>query len=65
MSSCPMIVEHLQNNKLQTFQKLQSLNILFLKYIKIKISSLIWTVENISESNKCTTWWGVWAGGFS
>ena len=46
MASCPMIVEHVQNNILQKVQNFQSLNTSVLKTLKMNISSLIWTVEN-------------------
>ena len=41
-----MIVEHVQNNKLQKNQNFQSLNTSFMKNPKMNISSLIRTVEN-------------------
>ena len=46
MASCTMIVEHIQNNKLQKLYNFQSLTTSFLKNLKMNISSLIWTVEN-------------------
>ena len=46
MTSYLMIVEHVQNNKLQKLQHFQSFNTIFLKNLKMKFFSLIWTVEN-------------------
>ena len=46
MASCPMLVEHIQNNILQKLQTFQSVHTSFLNNLKMNISSLIWTVEN-------------------